>query len=187
MRNFYNRNAKPVKKFTRVNFQIKSPTVRVVKEGQQLGVFNVDVARKMAYDLGLDLVEVAPMAKPPVCAILSYDKYRYELSQKEKENKKKQKTVEMKEVKFRPVTQTHDLDTKAAAIKRFIDDGKKVLITVQYAKREMLHRDLGYKVVDAILQHKELKDFVAVESPPRMEGSRLTCRITPKKDTETTT
>lgn len=179
-KNFYKKDTRSNKKFIRINFQIKSPSVRVTRDGQQLGVYQIDAARKLAFDAGLDLVEVAPQANPPVCAILSFDKYRYELKQKEKESKKNQKTVEIKEVRFRPVTQTHDLETKVSAVKRFIDDGKKVNLVVQFAKREFLHKDVGFKLIETVLEL--LKDYVAVEITPKMEGARLFCRVTPVKE-----
>jgi translation initiation factor IF-3 len=179
-KNFYKKDFKNKnKKFIRINFNIKSPSVRVVRDGQQLGVYQVDVARRMAFDAGLDLVEVAPQATPPVCAILSFDKYRYELSQKEKENKKKQKTIETKEIRFRPVTQTHDLETKVSAVKKFIGEGKKVSLVVQYAKREFFHKEAGFKLIAIVLE--QLKDFILVEITPKFEGSKLFCRIAPKK------
>jgi len=180
-KNFYKKDFRPNKnkKFIRVNFQIKAPSVRVVRDGQQLGVYQTDAARRLAFDAGLDLVEIAPQAIPPVCHILSFDKYRYELSQKEKENKKKQKIIETKEVRFRPVTQIHDLEIKVSSVKRFIEDGKKVSLVVQFAKREFLHKDAGFRLIATVLD--QLKEFVSVEIAPKFEGSRLFCRVAPKK------
>lgn len=172
---------KEQKIYTRVNFQIKAPSVRVVQEdGTQMGVLQIDAARKLAYDACLDLVEIVPNANPPVCKITNYDKFRYEQKQKEKEAKKtqKQKIVETKEVRLRPCTQTNDIETKGNTIIRFLGEGKKVSINLEYKRRELSHRDEGYKIIQAILEH--IKDHAIIEMSPKMEGNRLICRLAPK-------
>jgi translation initiation factor IF-3 len=176
----YNKfKTKEQKTFIRANYHIKATTVRVVHEdGTQVGVLSIDAARKVAFDAGLDLVEVAPQANPPVCRLTNFDKYRYEQKQKEKESKKKQKTVETKEIRLRPCTQDHDLETKANNIKRFIEDGKKVVINLEYKKRELSHREEGFKIINGLLDR--IKDFAAIEMQPKMEGNKLTCRVSPK-------
>lgn len=166
------------KNFTRVNYYIKAPQVRVVQEGKQLGVLTIKAARKIAADANLDLVEIVPNANPPVCSICDYDKYRYEQKQKEKDAKKKQKTIEMKEVRLRPCTQDHDIEVKANAIKKFLAEGKKVLVNLKYHKRELSHKDEGYKILNAIIE--QVKEFSNIEQIPIMEGNRLICRFAPK-------
>lgn len=171
---------KEQKNYTRVNFYIKAPMVRVVHEdGTQMGVLQIDAARKMAYDAGLDLVEIVPNANPPVCRLTNFDKFRYEQKQKEKESKKNQKTIETKEVRLRPCTQTNDIETKSNAIIKFLGEGKKVVINVEFKKRELSHRDEGFKIMNSILA--KVKDHAVVEMAPKMEGTKLVCRLSPKK------
>lgn len=176
------RNNKPKQSFTRVNFQIRVPQVRVVRDGEQLGIMTTDAARRIAQDAGLDLVEVAPQAKPPVCHILDYDKYRYEQKQREKDAKRKQKeqSSELKELRLRPAIQDHDIDTKVNAARRFLEDGHKVQFNLQYKNREITHKEEGFKVMNKIIE--ALKDVADVERAPKMEGFRLTCKLEPKKD-----
>lgn len=166
------------KNFTRVNFNIRCPTVRVVQDGKQLGIMPIDVARRQATDAGLDLVEIAPMAQPPVCSIMDYEKFRYEQKQKEKEQKKNQKKNEIKELRLRPGIQEHDIGTKADAVRRFLEDGKKVQLNLQFKNREITHKDEGFRVMSQII--KNLADIAIVERAPSMEGNRLTCRLEPK-------
>lgn len=168
--------------FTRVNFQIRVPQVRVVKEGQQLGIMNTDQARKIAQDDGLDLVEIVPNARPPVCHIIDYDKYRYQQKQKEKEQKRKQKeaSVELKEIRLRPRIQDHDIETKVSAARRFLESGQRVQFNLQYKNREITHKEEGFVIVNKIIE--SLKDIATVERAPKMEGFRLICKLEPKKD-----
>lgn len=179
----FNNRFKPKeqKNYNRVNFQIKAPNVRVVQEdGTQMGVYQIDAARKLAYDTGLDLVEIVANANPPVCRLTNYDKFRYEQKQKEKESKKtqKQKEIEIKEVRLRPCTQANDIETKGNAIIRFLGEGKKVSVNLEYKKRELSHREEGYKIINLILE--QIKDHATVEMSPKMEGNRLICRLAPK-------
>ncbi len=165
----------------RVNYQIKCPTVRVVENGNQLGIFNTEKARKMAFEKGLDLVEMVAHAKPPVCAILKYDKYRYEQKIKQKEAKKKQKSLEIKEIRLRPGIQEHDVETKVNAVKRFLSAGKKVMLKLQYKNRELRHKEQGIEVMKKIIE--SLKDIASVEIQPKFESNnRLICRLEPKKE-----
>lgn len=170
---------KEQKNYTRVNFNIKAPTVRVTDDdNNQLGVLSIDAARKLAFERELDLVEVVPNANPPVCRITDYDKFRYEQKQKEKDAKKKQKTILPKEVRIRPSTQVHDLEVKVNAIKKFLSEGKKVLINLEYKKRELSHKDEGFKTINLLIER--LKDFANIEQMPKLESNRLTCRMSPK-------
>ena len=166
--------------FTRVNFQIRVPNVRVVQDDNQLGVMSTDKARQLAQDAGLDLVEVAPHTKPPVCHIISYDKYRYQLKQKEKEQKRKQKDSanELKELRLRPGIQNHDIDTKVNAARKFLEEGKKVQFNLQFKSREIIHKDEGFKVMEKIIG--SLSEISSVERSPRLEGYKLICRLEPK-------
>ncbi len=179
---------KEQKSYTRVNFQIKAPSVRVVQEdGTQLGVYQIEAARKLAYDAGLDLVEIVPTANPPVCRLTNFDKFRYEQKQKEKEAKKlqREKVVETKEIRLRPCTQLNDVETKGGSIIRFLGEGKKVLISLEYKRRELSHREEGYKIVNSLLDF--IKDHTVIEMAPKMEGNRLICRVAPKvKEINTT-
>lgn len=172
---------KEQKNYTRVNFQIKAPNVRVVQEdGTQMGVMTIDAARKIAYDTGVDLVEIVPNANPPVCKLTNYDKFRYEQKQKDKEAKKvqKEKMIETKEIRLRPCTQANDIEVKSNTIIRFLAEGKKVLVSLEYKKRELSHREEGYKIINQLLAM--VKDHTAVEMSPKMEGNRLVCRLAPK-------
>jgi translation initiation factor IF-3 len=168
--------------FTRVNFQIRVPTVRVVKDGEQLGIMPTDKARRIAQDAGLDLVEIAPHAQPPVCHIIDFNKYRYQQKQKEKEQRRKQKesATELKELRLRPGIQDHDIETKVSAARRFIEDGHKVQFNLQYKNREITHKEEGFKVINKIIE--AMKDVASVERLPKMEGFRLTCKLEPKKN-----
>lgn len=172
---------KEQKNYTRVNLQIRVPNVRVIQEdGTQLGVMATDAARKIAFEAGLDLVEIVPKADPPVCKLTNYDKFRYEQKQKDKEAKKgqKEKMIETKEIRLRPCTQFNDIETKGGAIIRFLNEGKKVLISLEYKKRELSHREEGYKIINLLLD--VVKEHAAVEMNPKMEGNRLVCRLAPK-------
>jgi translation initiation factor IF-3 len=174
------------KVYTRVNFNIKAPNVRVTDdEGNQLGVLTIEAARKLAFERELDLVEIVPNANPPVCRITDFDKFRYEQKQKEKDAKKKQKTIESKEVRIRPSTQIHDIEVKANAIRKFLSEGKKVLINLEYKKRELSHKDEGFKTINMVIEM--LKDCATIEQMPKLESNKLICRMAPKKAGESPT
>jgi translation initiation factor IF-3 len=158
---------------TRINFQIKVKEVRVISsDGEQLGILDTREAIKKAEELGLDLVEVAPTAKPPVCRIMDFGKYKYELAKKAQESKKHQSVIVVKEIKLRPRTDEHDINFKMNNIKRFLADGNKVKVTVMFRGREMAHTVHGKAVLDRIMN--DLQNEAVIESPARMEGRNMT-------------
>jgi translation initiation factor IF-3 len=158
---------------------IRAPEIRVIgDDGEQLGVLTPEDAIRRAEDVGLDLVEVAPAAKPPVCRIMDYGKYKYE--QKKKAGKGKGHAASLKEVKLRPRTDQHDLDFKLKNARRFLMDGDKVKVTVMYRGREMVHREIGRKQLDKVVEL--LGPIAAVENPPRMEGRFLSMILVPNRE-----
>ena len=148
-------------------------------EGKQLGIMPPYEAIKIARERGLDLVEVSPTANPPVCRIVNYGKYLYQQSKREHEARKHQRSIELKEVKFRPRTGAHDFDTKRNQIAGFLEEGSKVKATVMFRGREMAHRNLGWEMMDRLV--KDLGELVVVEIRPRQEGPNLTAILAPKK------
>lgn len=155
---------------------IKVKDVRVISaDGEQLGILDTREAIKRAEDAGLDLVEVAPTAKPPVCRIMDFGKYKYELSKKAHESKKHQSVIVVKEIKMRPRTDDHDIQFKTNNIKRFLAEGNKVKVTVMFRGREMAHTTHGRAVLDRILV--DLQNEAAVEQSPRMEGRNMTMML----------
>lgn len=158
---------------------IRAPEIRVIDaEGQQLGVMTPDDAIVKAEEVGLDLVEVAPAARPPVCRIMDYGRYKYE--QKKKAGKGKGHAASLKEVKLRPRTDQHDLDFKLKNARRFLLDGDKVKVTVMYRGREMVHREIGRKQLDRVVEL--LGPIAVVESLPRMEGRLLSMILVPNRE-----
>jgi len=150
------------------------------EEGGQLGIMTPFDALKVAKSQGLDLVEVAPTANPPVCRIINYGKYLYQLSKRQHEARKNQKSIGLKEVKMRPRTSTHDLETKRNKVIEFLQEGAKVKITVMFRGREMAHRDLGFKLIEKLIE--DLGENGQVEARPRLEGpNNLTAIMAPKK------
>ncbi len=162
----------------RVNGKITSEKVRLVDAtGDMVGVVPIEDALKRAKAVGLDLVEVSPNAEPPVCKILDYGKFRYEEQKKASEQKKKQKTAQLKEIKVRPAIDDHDFDTKMKHIFKFLESGDKVKITLRFRGREMAHQDLGLKVMNRI---KEVSSEKAkVETEPKMEGRQAIMILAP--------
>lgn len=153
--------------------------VRVVDhEGEQLGVLSVTDALNRAADVGLDLVEVAPNADPPVCKFLDYGKYKYEAQKKKSEARKKQKIIDVKEIKMRPGIDEHDYQVKMRNMHRFLEDGDKVKVTIRFRGREMVHQDLGMKVLDRV--REELGEMVKVELMPRLEGRQMIMIMAPR-------
>jgi len=148
-------------------------------EGKQLGIMPPYEAIKIARERGLDLVEVSPTANPPVCRIINYGKYLYQQSKREHEARKHQRSIELKEVKFRPRTGAHDFDTKRNQIAGFLEEGSKVKATIMFRGREMAHRNLGWEMMDRLV--KDLGELVVVEIRPRQEGPNLTAILAPKK------
>ena len=163
-----------------INEQIRDKEVRLIGEnGDQLGVMSAREALKLAEEEELDLVKIAPTAKPPVCKIIDYGKYRYELARKEKEAKKKQKTVEVKEVRLSPNIDTNDLNTKVNNAKKFIQKGNKVKVTLRFRGREMAHVQQSKHILDDFAEH--LKDIAVVEKPAKMEGRSMSMVLTERR------
>ncbi|HEX4382276.1 MAG TPA: translation initiation factor IF-3 [Myxococcales bacterium] len=162
----------------RTNRRIRARELRVIgPEGEQLGVLNLEVALAKALEFGLDLVEVSPMAKPPVCKIMDYGKFKYETKKKANEAKKKQTVVKLKEVKFRPKTEEHDYNFKVKAVREFLEEGNKARITVMFRGREITHREIGQAILTRI--GVELKDIAVIEQSPRLEGRLLFMILAP--------
>jgi translation initiation factor IF-3 len=154
--------------------------VRVVgPEGDQIGVMAIRDALARAEEEGLDLVEIAPQADPPVCRIMDWGKYRFENSKKAQAARKKQKQIQIKEVKFRPGTDDHDYDVKMRNLKRFIDEGNKVKVTLRFRGREMAHQELGRDLLKRV--ETDTADETVVEQFPRMEGRQMVMMLSPKK------
>ena len=151
----------------------------VGEDGSQLGVMSVKEAMKMAEEAGLDLVKIAPTAKPPVCKIVDYGKYRYELARKEKEAKKKQRIIEMKEIRMSPNIDTNDMNTKVTAAKKFITKGNKVKVTLRFRGREMAHMQASRHILEDFAQM--LSDVAVVEKAPKVEGRTMTMFLTEKR------
>jgi translation initiation factor IF-3 len=164
----------------RINERIRVPEVRVIaEEGEQLGVMAVQDAIREARNRGLDLVEVAPTAQPPVCRIIDFGKFQYEQKKKANEAKKKQVTITVKEVKFRPGTDVHDYDYRMKHAREWLQEGDKVKATIWFRGREMTHRELGARILEKL--EKDLADVGEVEARPRMEGNQMFIILGPKK------
>ena len=155
-----------------INEQIRDKEVRLIgPDGEQLGIMSAKEAYFKAKDSNLDLVKIAPTAKPPVCKIIDYGKYRYELSRKAKEAKKKQKTVETKEVRLSPNIDTNDLNTKVTQTKKFLQKGSKVKVSLRFRGREMAHKEVGREILDSFFE--QLKDMAVIDRPAKMEGRTM--------------
>jgi translation initiation factor IF-3 len=164
----------------RVNEKIRAPEIRLIDdEGENRGVMRPEDAIGLAQDVGLDLVEISPNANPPVCKIMDFGKYKYEQQKKAVEAKKKQKVIEVKEVKFRPNIDKHDYDVKMRNVTRFLEDGDKVKVTLRFRGREMAHQELGREVLQRIAADAE--DLGKVESMPKMEGRQMIMVIGPHR------
>ena len=163
-----------------INEQIRDKEIRLIGEnGEQLGIMSARDAMKMAEDAGLDLVKIAPTAKPPVCKIVDYGKYKYEQIRKEKEAKKKQKVIEIKEIRLSPNIDTNDLNTKINAARKFLTKGDKVKITLRFRGREMAHMNSSKHILDDFAQ--SLSDISVVEKAPKVEGRSMTMFLTEKR------
>lgn len=163
-----------------INEQIRDKEVRVIGEnGDQLGVMSIKEARQLAEEAELDLVKIAPTAKPPVCKIVDYGKYRYELARKEKDARKKQKTVELKEVRLSPNIDTNDLNTKISAARKFLGKGNKVKVTLRFRGREMAHMQQSRHILDDFAE--KLADIAVIEKPAKQEGRSLAMVLGEKK------
>ncbi|MCX7543983.1 translation initiation factor IF-3 [Marinicella gelatinilytica] len=166
----------------RRNQQIKIPEVRLIDQnGDQVGVMATDEARKLAAEAGLDLVEISPKARPPVCKIMDYGKFKFEQAKKNQQSKKKQKKIQLKEVKFRPNTDEGDFQVKMKNLRKFIDQGNKVKVTIMFRGRELAHRELGSQMLDRVVE--EVQDEAVVEQrPAKMEGRFMIMLLAPKPD-----
>ena len=163
-----------------INEQIRDKEVRVIgQEGQQLGIMSSKEAQGLAREAGVDLVKVAPSAKPPVCRLVDYGKYKYELIRKEKEAKKKQKTVEVKEVRLSPNIDSNDLNTKCNSARKFIEKGNKVKVSLRFRGREMAHIDSSKHILEDFAE--KLSDIAVIDKAPKMEGRSMTMFLTEKR------
>ena len=163
-----------------INEQIRDKEVRVIGEnGEQLGIMSAREAMKLAEEAELDLVKIAPTAKPPVCKIVDYGKYRYEQIRKEKEAKKKQKTIEIKEIRLSPNIDTNDLNTKINAARKFIGKGDRVKITLRFRGREMAHMNNSKHILDDFAE--ALSDIAVVDKAPKVEGRSMTMFLAEKR------
>ena len=169
----------PAREGPRINDEIRVPQVRLIDDaGEMIGVMSAREALIRAYDVGLDLVEISPNAVPPVCKILDYGKYKYEQQKKANEARKKQKVVEIKEIKVRPNIDDHDYDVKMKQMKNFIGEGDKVKVTLRFRGREMAHQELGVKVLERI--RNDLTELVKVEQMPKLENRQMVMVVSPK-------
>jgi len=172
-------NFTPTRDGPRINEEIGVLRLRLVDErGEMVGIVQRNEALAMAADAGLDLVEIAPNADPPVCKILDFGKYKYEEQKKKNEARKKQKVIEVKEIKLRPSIDDHDYDVKKKSMFKFIDEGDKVKVTMRFRGRELAHQDLGMNVLMRV--RDDLDEIAKVEQFPRMEGRQMIMVLSPK-------
>ncbi|HEY6693081.1 MAG TPA: translation initiation factor IF-3 [Solirubrobacteraceae bacterium] len=165
---------------TRINERIRVPEVRLIDEnGQQVGIMRTQDALRMAQDRDLDLVEVAPDAKPPVTRILDYSKYKYEQNQKQKAARKHQQQINVREIKFRPKIAQHDYDTKKGHVERFLKGRDKVKVTIMFRGREMAHPERGEMILNRLAE--DLGDLAVVEQRPQQDGRNMTMMLAPQK------
>lgn len=162
-----------------INDMIKAPNIRLIAaDGEQLGVVSREDALNKAADAGLDLVIVAETADPPVCKIMDYGKFKYEEQKKKNEARKKQKTIDVKEIKLRPGIDNHDYDVKMRSMRKFLDEGDKVKVTMRFRGREMAHQDLGLAVLHRV--RDDLEELGKIEQFPKMEGRQMVMVLAPK-------
>ena len=162
-----------------MNQDIIAESIRVVGEdGEMLGVMSLESAFEKADEAALDLVEISPSSDPPVCKILDYGKYKYEAQKKANEARKKQKTIDVKEIKMRPSIERHDYDVKLRAINKFLDEGDKVKVTIRFRGREFLHQELGMQMLERV--RGELEEKAKVEAVPKMEGRQMVMVVAPR-------
>ncbi|MCY4303604.1 MAG: translation initiation factor IF-3 [Aestuariivita sp.] len=162
----------------RVNENIPEREIRLIGEdGENIGIVSHAKALELSYEANLDLVEISPNATPPVCKIMDYGKFKYEQQKRESEARKKQKTIDVKEVKFRPTTDTHDYDVKMRNVIKFIQNGDKVKITLRFKGREMAHQNLGRDLLERVAE--DVKNFGKVENVPKLEGRQMIMMIGP--------
>ena len=163
----------------RINDRIRNPEIRLIgADGENVGVVTPARAMQMAEEAGLDLVEISPNAEPPVCKIMDFGKYKYETQKREAEARKKQKIIEIKEIKFRPGTDTHDYDVKMRSVFKFLEEGDKVKVTLRFRGREMAHQELGLELLKRV--EGDVAEVGKIESFPRLEGRQMVMMIGPK-------
>ena len=164
----------------RINDRIRTPQIRLIGyTGEQVGVVDIDTALKMADEVGLDLVEIAPEANPPVCKIMDFGKYKYEIAQKAREARQNQTHIVVKEVRMRPKIETHDYETKRNHIEKFLKGGDKVKVTMQFRGREQTRPELGYKILQRLAE--DVAEIAFVEFAPKQEGRNMTMVLGPTK------
>ena len=164
-----------------INEQIRDREIRLIGEdGEQLGIMSARDAMKLAREANLDLVKIAPTAKPPVCKIIDYGKYRYEQARKEKEARKKQKTIEVKEVRLSPNIDTNDLNTKVNQARKFVSSGNKVKVAVRFRGRELAHTAVGKTILEDIAQ--KLSDIAVIDKPAKLEGKSMVMFLVEKRN-----
>jgi translation initiation factor IF-3 len=169
-----------ISKEHQINEAIRAREVRLIGvDGSQLGIKPLKEALKIAQELNLDLVNVAPQAKPPVCRIMDYGKFRYEQSKREKEARKNQKQVQIKEVRLSPSIEENDIQTKLRNVRRFLEKGDKVKLTIRFRGREITHQELGRRVLDRMAE--EVKDISEIERQPKLEGRQMIMILAPKQ------
>ncbi len=162
----------------RINREIKAKEVRLINHnGENLGVVSLNEALKIAQEVGLDLIEISPQVTPPVCKVLDYGKYKYELQKKKNEAKKNQKVVSIKELKLRPMIDTHDYEVKVKQAKKFLSQGDKVKFTMRYKGREMSANDMGKEILNKLLE--DLEGLCKVDAAPKMEGKQMFMIVSP--------
>ncbi len=162
-----------------INEQIRDKEVRLIgADGEQVGIISAKEAQRMANDANLDLVKIAPQAKPPVCKIMDYGKFKFDAAKKEKEARKKQKTVSVKEVRLSAGIQANDLNTKMRNAQKFLAAGDKVKISVVFRGREMMHKEIGLELLDKAAEH--LKEFGEADAKPKLEGRSMGILVSPK-------
>ncbi len=170
-----------ISKEMRINEEIKGKEVRLIgPEGEQLGIFSVKEALRIAQEKDIDLVEISPNAQPPVCRVMDYGKYRYEQSKRDKETRKKQKIISVKEVKIRPNIEDHDLNVKTKNAIKFLSEGDKVKVTLMFRGREMAHAELGKQLMKRVAEMTQ--EVANVERHPKVEGRNMIMILTPKQD-----
>ncbi len=163
----------------RINDRIRSPEIRLIgADGENVGVVTPARAMQMAEEAGLDLVEISPNAEPPVCKIMDFGKFKYEQQKREAEARKKQHIIEIKEIKFRPGTDTHDYDVKMRSVLKFLEEGDKVKVTLRFCGREMAHQELGLELLHRVAA--DVGEAGKIESMPRLEGRQMVMMVTPK-------
>ncbi|WP_371135265.1 translation initiation factor IF-3 [Tabrizicola sp.] len=163
----------------RINDRIRAPEIRLIgADGENVGVVTPARAMQMAEEAGLDLVEISPTAVPPVCKIMDFGKFKYETQKREAEARKKQKIIEIKEIKFRPGTDIHDYEVKMRSVVKFLEEGDKVKVTLRFRGREMAHQDLGLELLKRV--EADVAEIGKIESFPRLEGRQMVMMVAPK-------